>query len=105
MRGVILTCAILVTLPPLLGCVSAQEKEQLAKPVNCDTAEGDLRILQSEKDHVAERVVAGVTAIAPAGIVLGILTGTEGTKLKVAAGEYNEMIDKKMAEIKRTCGL
>ena len=37
--------------------------------------------------------------------VLGILTGTETTKLKVATGEYNKMIDQRIAEIKATCGL
>jgi hypothetical protein len=54
---------------------------------------------------VAEQVADGVTAIAPAGIVLGVVTGTEVDKLKVAAGHYNTLIDKKEAEIKTTCGL
>jgi len=46
-----------------------------------------------------------VTMIYPASAVLSILTGVEGTKYQVATGEYNEAIDKKIAEIKRTCGL
>jgi hypothetical protein len=46
-----------------------------------------------------------VTAIAPAGIVLGILTGTEGTKLKVAVGDYNSKLDERIAQIKSTCGI
>ena len=46
-----------------------------------------------------------MTAIAPAGLVLGILTGTETTKLKVAVGEYDKHIDKRIAEIQSTCGL
>jgi len=37
--------------------------------------------------------------------VLGLITGTEGTKLKVAAGDYNNMIDKRIAEIQQTCGV
>jgi hypothetical protein len=37
--------------------------------------------------------------------VLGIVTGTEGTKIKVATGEYNKAIDKRMAEIKEKCGV
>jgi hypothetical protein len=47
----------------------------------------------------------GVTAIAPAGLVLGMLTGTEQTKLQVATGDYNSMIDRRITEIKATCGL
>jgi hypothetical protein len=45
----------------------------------------------------------GLTAIAPAGIVVGVLTGTEGTKLRVAAGDYNSQIDQRIAAIKSTC--
>lgn len=76
-----------------------------SEQVNCVTADGDIRVLQSEKSHVAEQIALGVTAIYPAGAIVGLLTGTEGTKFKVATGEYNKMIDQKIAEIKSTCGL
>ena len=55
--------------------------------------------------HVAKQVASGVTAVTPAGAALGILTGTEVDKLKVATGEYDRQIDKKIAQIQRTCGL
>ena len=35
--------------------------------------------------------------------VVGVLTGTEGTKLRVAAGDYNTQIDQRIAAIKSTC--
>jgi hypothetical protein len=73
--------------------------------INCATAEGDIRMLQSEKAHVAQQVAMGITAIAPAGLVMGVLMGTEQTKLQVATGDYNNMIDQRIAEIKMTCGL
>ena len=85
--------------------ISNQAKEDLAQPVDCRTAEGDIRVLEHEKAHVAEEAANGVMAVAPAGAVLGIVTGTEGDKLKVATGDYNRKIDSKIAEIKRTCGL
>lgn len=47
----------------------------------------------------------GVTAIVPAGLVIGLVTLTEGTKIEVATGEYNKMIDARIAEIKSTCGV
>ena len=91
------------------GCAAFRQKkvEKTVKadaPINCATAEGDIRVLQAEKAHVAQRVVEGATALAPAGAVLGILTGTEGTKLKVAVGEYDKAIDKRIAEIEQKCG-
>jgi hypothetical protein len=86
------------------GQYKAQE-EAMKQPISCATAEGDIRALQDEKTNVAQQVASGVTAIAPAGIVIGLLTGTEGTKMRVASGEYNEMIDKRIADIKATCGV
>ncbi len=74
-------------------------------PVNCPTAEGDIRALENEKAHVGEQIVKGVTAILPAGFVLGMVTGTEEEKLEIASGEYNEKIDMRIAEIKDTCGI
>ena len=91
------------------ACAMEQRKveKELKHPpaVNCATAQGDIRALQHEKANVAERMAEGVTSIAPAGIVVGVLSGTEGTKFEVATGEYNKMIDQRIAEIKNTCGL
>ena len=90
------------------GCAAQfKQEEQAAKtmPVNCSNAQGDLRVLQSEKANVVQQIAMGVTMIYPASAVLSILTGVEGTKYQVATGEYNAAIDKKIAEIKSTCGL
>ena len=62
-------------------------------------------MLQSEKANVAQMIANGVTAIVPAGAVIGILTGTEVDKMKVASGDYNSMIDKKITEIKQQCNV
>ena len=56
-------------------------------------------MLQSEKAHVAQQIANGITSICAGGAVIGIITGTEGDKMKVASGDYNSMIDKKIAEI------
>ena len=90
------------------GCAARFKKQEKAieeQPINCATAQGDLRMLQHEKANLAEEVAMGVTAIYPASLVVGVVTGTEGTKLKVGTGEYNRMIDKKMAAIRSECGL
>jgi len=66
---------------------------------------GDIRLLQQEKTHVAQQIVAGVTTITPAGLVIGVVTGTAKPKVNVAIGKYNKMIDARIAEIKETCGV
>ena len=85
--------------------ISNQAKQDLAAAVNCDTAREDIRTLESEKASVAEMAKSGVTGLAPAGAVLGLITFTEDEKLSVASGTYNRKIDEKIAEIKRECGI
>ena len=77
----------------------------MKQPINCATAEGDIRLLMHEKAHVSDQITQGVTAVVPAGAVVGIVTKTEGTKFKVATGDYNKIIDKRIAEIKAQCGV
>ena len=88
-----------------LDPISDEAKRDLNKPVNCATAEGDLRVLESEKTHVIEQVARGYTAVTPVGFVSGVVLGTEGEKLEVATGEYNRQLDAKIAEIKNVCGI
>lgn len=103
------TLAAVALLSCVGGCAMEQQQveQQLSNPgrINCRTAEGDIRVLQSEKATAVQQLAEGVTAITPAGIVLGAVTGTEGTKAQVATGEYNQMIDQRIAEIRRKCGL
>ena len=91
----------------LSACSSVNEKgeQDLKKPVNCATAEGDLRALRSEKAHTSDQIKAGVSAIVPVGLVINASKGKEGETMNVASGKYNKMIDKKIAEIKSECGL
>jgi hypothetical protein len=85
--------------------ISQQAQQDLAKPINCATAEGDIRILQSEKAHVMTQIASGVTALVPASAVMSVATGSEVAKLQVASGDYNKTIDDKIAAIKKTCGV
>ena len=78
------------------GCAFKQRKVmhdlKNPAPVHCATAEGDIRVLKSEKANAAERTAEGLTSIVPAGAALGILTWTEPTKIEVAIGNYNKTI-------------
>ena len=99
-----LGCALL-----FLGACKGEEYKknvkELQQPINCATAEGDIRLLQHEKSHVSDQMAAGVTSIVPAAAVVGLITGTEGEKLKIASGDYNRRIDARIAEIKQECGV
>lgn len=106
-RGVLSLAAICATVL-FTGCASAkyQKGEELAhRPIHCPTAEGDIRALQHEKSHVMDQIASGVSSIVPAGAAIGLLTGKEGENLKVGTGEYNKMIDKRIADIQRECGV
>ena len=89
------------------GCSDKYKKaeQQMKQPINCATAEGDIRLLMHEKAHVNEQIAQGVSAFSPAGLVVGLVSGDEGTKARVASGEYNKMIDRRIAEIKAHCGI
>jgi hypothetical protein len=98
---------IIGTIFLLAGCsspISKQAKQDLAQPVNCATAEGDIRSLNAEKAHASSQIAAGVKAIVPVSLVMNAASGTEGDQAKVASGDYNKMLDKKIAEIKSQCG-
>lgn len=90
------------------GCAMQEKKNEanLTKPpINCFTAEGDIRVLRSEKANVVQQMAAGLAAIVPTSIVVGLVTGTEGTQAQVESGEYNRKIDERIADIKSTCGI
>ena len=105
----IATLASFLALVSFSGC--ALEQKQVMKeastsnPVDCRTAEGDIRILKSEKAYLVERAAEGFTAVTPAGAILGVLTGTELTKVEVAIGVYDQKLDERIAQIKTECGL
>ena len=99
----LLSCALCA------GCALQQKKieKQIQPdvPVDCTTAEADLVTLQDEKVSAAARASAGARSVIPIALVGGVLTGTAGTKARVASGKYNEMIDARIAKIEQTCGV
>src|SRR5271167_748987 len=88
------------------GCAEHEKKDLAAAqamPVNCATAAGDLRVLNSEKASTASKIGNGISMIAPIGLVAGLVTGTEKTKYEVTTGDYNRALDTKIAQIKTAC--
>ena len=102
---ILLAICLMISLTACAASKQKQVEQEMKQPISCATAEGDLRVLEHEKVHVAQQILEGVTSIAPPGLILGVVTGTEKTKIKVGVGEYNKMIDKRIAEIKEKCGI
>ena len=88
------------------GCAEHEKKDLAAAqamPINCTTAAGDLRVLNTEKASTAAKIGNGISMVAPIGLVAGLVTGTEKTKWEVSTGEYNKALDTKIAQIKAAC--
>jgi hypothetical protein len=75
MKNVGMAMAVLAICSLMLfpSCARQYKKAEMdaKKPVNCATAEADIRVLESEKAHTAKRIQMGVTTIIPIGLVAG----------------------------------
>lgn len=93
----------------ITACASQQTVDKgmrdAKKPINCATAEADIRVLESEKTHASEQLATGVATLVPVGLVVSVAEGNTGQNASVATGDYNEMLDNKIAEIKMRCGV
>jgi hypothetical protein len=109
MQKVTMTIVAIFLCALFTSCASDKTVEKgmqdAKKPINCATALSDIKVLESEKTRASEQLATGVTTIIPVGLVVNTVEGNTGTNAKVATGEYNKMLDHKIAEIKKTCGV
>ncbi len=77
----------------------------LKKGINCATAKQDIKTLQDAKAGTGRQVMAGVSSVFPVSAVVGLLKGNYSENVRVSAGQYNDDIDRKIAEIQKTCGV
>ncbi|MEW2916936.1 hypothetical protein AB1A64_07680 [Ruegeria sp. ANG10] len=97
--------ALIVAMSPLISSAALAEAKLKRHPVNCATAEGDLRAIAAEKKHAQDQQVESVVSILPAGALLGLITGTENKRLSMLSGDYVKALDERAAEIKSKCGV
>jgi hypothetical protein len=86
--------------------VSEDAKEEIAKPIDCNTAAEDVATLEGEKASVVKRVEMGARYIVPVAAAVDILrsynSDTETSeeffqdKESVLTGDYNAAIDRKI---------
>lgn len=100
-----------VALCALLGAaacapISDEAKQQLAKPVDCRSADSDIAALQDHRASQLMEMVSGPTIMLPPGVVAALARGRGdiGDQMRVAGGAYNQDIDNKIAQIKAACG-
>lgn len=99
-KGFVVLAMLALSVP-----LAATGQTDQAVPINCATAEGDIRALSSEKKYAQDQVVRNVASVTPAGALLGIVTGTEGKRLEMLSGDYEKKIDERIQAIEETCGL
>ena len=87
------------------GCASKYQKveESMEQPVNCATAQADIRALEEDKVSKATEAAEGMSYALPTTILVGAITGTGGAKYEVGTGEYNRKIDERIDKIRSTC--
>ncbi|WP_170381275.1 hypothetical protein [Ruegeria atlantica] len=105
-RNLLLVNIMLASVLSALSTAAASaDTAQKTHPINCATAEGDLRAIAAEKKHAQDQQLESVVALTPAGALLGMVTGTENKRLTMLSGDYVKALDKRAAEIKSTCGV
>ncbi len=107
-QGVVLkakVCAVALLAGSAMTGVAFAANDTERHPVNCATAEGDLRAIAAEKKHAQDQQLESVISVTPAGALLGLVTGTEHKRLQMLSGDYVKELDARAAEIKSTCGV
>ena len=86
------------------ACASQSEDETMAQsaPINCATAEADLRVLRSEQSHAMEQAMGGGRTMVPSGLVTEPEWNTGGP---VGAGQYSDYLNNRISQIQQACGL
>ena len=85
--------------------VSADAKAKLDAKVNCANAPADIATLEKEKASTVGRVGQGVKSVLPVTAAVRLLSGTYQDGVEVAAGTYNDDLNRKISQIKTTCHL
>ncbi len=85
--------------------ISEKARIDLDRPVDCNTANQNIKTLEEERASVAKQILSGVRSLMPIAAVAGILMGDYTDRVHVATGIYNADIEAKVKQIKSTCGI
>ena len=99
--------AVLPLLLFLVSCAAISEESRyyMDKPIDCFTAEADIKSLKKAKASSVKRIASGVRTVAPAAAVVSIVRKDWWNNKKVASGQYNLAIDEKITELQHACNI
>jgi hypothetical protein len=105
-RLALIACGLVIA-ATAAGCASkyAKVEESFAQPINCQSAQVDIAVLEDDKASKATQAAEGMKFALPTTIVMGAIMGTAGAEYEVGTGEYNRKIDERSANSKETCKL
>ena len=108
MKNNLLVCT-LATAVMTFGSVSSWAQDPDQAPIDCSTAQDDIKTLVHEHKATDERIAKGAFSILPIGMVLNEskkATESKAEKQKeMDIKEYNLKIDQRITDIKRTCNI
>lgn len=100
------TCIIMLSVFLLTACVTRPSTDEIQKRTpDCENAEEQLKMLDEEMVETHERIFSGVRSVLPTAAVYTLLVGEYGTNYSIATGDYEEILDAKIIEIKEKCNL
>ncbi|MEO1309602.1 MAG: hypothetical protein AAFV51_01375 [Pseudomonadota bacterium] len=89
------------------ACSTIPEETQAAldKPVNCETAEEDIAVLEDALPGGRAKARAVIRSVTPAGLVMGAVSRDLRDRAKVVSGTLEADLYNKMADIYEECDL
>lgn len=96
----------LVAAGTLAGCATPKQPARVAlieKPINCATARNDIAELEAAIPTSAEKIAARAGNVVPVSRIAGRVTGQLEERQKVASGQTEDEIRKRIAAIEAAC--
>ena len=90
----------------LSACSTIEDstKDQLAKPVSCETADEDIATLTAAIPSNLQRTRAAIRSVVPVAAATGIVTRDYRDRARVAVGLHERDLNTKIADIYEECG-
>ena len=90
----------------LMGCQRPVLDVEISAIVpDCNRAVAQIALLDQEKADTNERIASGIKTIVPVSAVVHLFRGELNREARIASGEYNQLLDSKIGEIKSACAV
>lgn len=88
------------------GCatIAPETTAMLRKPVDCKTARDDIKLLTAARPDGLKQTMTLAQTLSPTGLVVSLVTDDFDNRKRVISGEHGTDIDRRIAQMARTCG-